>query len=329
MVRPAIVRAVLVVAQIATVALTWPLYEGARATPLLPVIAALAPLSFGGLTIVSALAILRWPRRALAAHVATLALAMLADRMRIQPAPISLAIMLAATCDAARLDAALLRAHFAALWIAAGVAKFVSGSFADDIAPLVDGAWVAALPWCEVALGVAMLAPRAWRASALAGGVMHATIFVALAGAEWNRGVWAWNAALAVVAPLCVLARANAPRARAGFARAGPPLPPRGRGAPPPAFGVSGAREPTTLVCSSARGCELDGEVRASMRAFGVPPPGDVGTLERAFLASCRAGDRWLARERGGQERVLREVGCPAGDASGAATTTARSWRHR
>ncbi len=199
-------RMALVATQLATLALTWPLYGALRETPLLPLYEPLATFSFGWPLALSSLAPLRWPRGGWALHVAVLALSMLADRTRLQPSTLSIAILLWACRDRARVDSTLLRAHFAALWVAAGVGKLLSGVFAREVVPMFvgdhGGGWVEVLPWLEIALGVAVLSPRASRSVLGAGALMHFGFVVVLAVTRWNPGVWAWNAGLASVALL-------------------------------------------------------------------------------------------------------------------------------
>jgi len=318
-------RMALVATQLATLALTWPLHGALRETPLLPVIEPLAALSFGWPLVLSALAPLRWPRGGWALHVAVLALSMLADRTRLQPSTISVALLLWACRVGERVDSTLVRAHFAALWVAAGAGKLLSGVFAREVAPMFvgdhGGAWVELLPWMEIALGVAVLMPRAERVALALGGLMQAGFVVVLVIARWNPGVWAWNAGLASVPLLCarrgharspVSPRVNASAASipALGAFAWPLLFPLGLAPPSTALFVYGGLEPVTLRCERGGRCLLDHEVRASMAELGVPVPASVELLEASFHASCHPGDRWLARERSGDERVLAEAVC-------------------
>ncbi len=320
-------RRVLVATQLATLALTWPLHGALRETPLLPVIEPLAGLSFGWPLVLSALAPLRWPRGGWLLHVGVLALSMLADRTRLQPSTISVALLLWACRDGERVDSTLVRAHFAALWIAAGAGKLLSGAFAREVAPMFvgdhGGAWVELLPWIEIALGVAVLMPRGTRVALAAGGLMHAGFVVVLVIARWNPGVWGWNAGLASVALMSAWrshdrsllsprVSVSAPSVPAVAAFAWPLLFPLGLAPPSTAFFVYGGLEPVTLLCERGGRCVLDHEVHASMAELGAPVPASVELLEASFRASCHPGDRWLARERSGQERVLAEAVCAA-----------------
>jgi hypothetical protein len=316
-------RTLLVATQITTVVLTWPLHGASRETPLLPTLGALASLSFGWPLVVSALASLRWPRGGWALHVGVLAVSMLADRTRLQPSTISVATLLWACRGRARIDGTLLGAHFAALWMAAGAGKLASGAFAREVAPVLAGphagAWAELLGWAELALGALVLVPRTRRAALATGALLHAGFLVALASAGWNPGVWAWNAGLAGTALVHAATRRRegegAPRGAwvpALAALGWPLLFPLGLAPPSTAFFVYSGLEPVTLRCAPGGRCLLDHELHASMAELGAPVPASVELLEASFQASCRPGDRWLARERSGEERVLAESECAA-----------------
>jgi len=131
---------------------------------------------------------------------------------------------------------------------------------------------------------------------------------------DHNRGVWAWNVALACAALTLACshrrAQTGSSSALAALALLWPLLYPLGLAAPSTALFVYGGLEPVTLACDRFERCTLDREQRHTLAQLGVPIPGDVALLHASFQASCAPGDRWLARRRGGDEAVLARARC-------------------
>lgn len=314
------VRACLVLGQLATLATTWPLWQSARPTPLVPVVDALATISFGPVLVLSALLVLTGTRAAWLGHVLALAVAVLGDAQRLQPAPISIAMMLGACAGLRGLDRRVWHAHLAAVWLAAGAGKLLSGgAFEREVAPLfasaAGGGLAPLVPWLEVGLGVGVLATGTRRAATLLGALLHAAILASLIEVDHNRGVWAWNATLALAALVAWrgarLRRVPRTPSPLAFAVLAWPLTfPLGVLPPSSAFFVYSGLEPVTLVCDREEHCTLDREVHETLRELAVPVPASVALLRASFEARCAPGERWLARERSGDEAVLAMATC-------------------
>jgi hypothetical protein len=265
--------------------------------------------------VLSSLAALQGSRRAWSLHVVVLGLSLLGDAQRLQPAPLSIAFLLGA-CSGA-LDTRAIGAHLAAAWLAAGAAK-LSGVFADELAPFFADTWAGSLapftPWIELGLGLGVLAPRARGVAASLGAVFHLGVAATLVALDHNRGVWAWNVALACAALALACshrsARAISSSVLAALALLWPALYPLGVAAPSTALFVYGGLELVTLTCDRFEHCAIDHEQRHTLEQLGVPIPGDVALLHASFQASCAPGDRWLARRRGGDEAVLARARC-------------------
>jgi hypothetical protein len=315
-------------AQAATILLTWPLWQLREAPPNLPLVA--LPVPCGALLLATLAPVVRWPLVGAVAHAVALALACLLDVTRFSPAPVSLALLLVTTARPSAEPIA--RAHLGALWLWAGVGKLISPAFFASISPAIARAlpsWMPArelvgpsLALAEVLLGLlALLSPfaprRAGAAVVVLGPIMHGAALVTLVLAGLNRGVWAWNAALALLA-LALFHRPATSPSSPGWALvpsvvlwllpAGYPL-----GLHPTlAHQLYTGATPATLTCRAA-GCAADTEARAGLSALGVPVPPSVGTLRAYFEATCEPGDLWLARSRlpgAGYDAVISEASC-------------------
>lgn len=138
-------RLAVVVGQVATIVVTWPLWNARDdALPLVP-----GPrLDFGWLLLLSCLAALRWPVPATLVHWGVLVAAILMDQTREQPQVLSLALLLLATWPrpwAAR----VVILHLAALWFFAGLGKLTSARFltAAELEPWLGDARVVVRTW--------------------------------------------------------------------------------------------------------------------------------------------------------------------------------------
>lgn len=215
--------------QAATIAATWPLWQHRSTPPVLPVVP--MPFDFGFVLLLTlALAATR-PRTGTIAHGIVLGMAILADQTREQPQVLSLFLLLVASLPV-RGAQALGAWHLAALWAFAGIGKLTSsryyahcGSFLlglpdpEAAAPLAI-ALAAVIAAAELAVGVLALAPRTRGIAGALGCAMHLAIlaFLSPLGRDWNAGVWAWNATIAVAAPL-LLRRGPVDGACTTFAR--------------------------------------------------------------------------------------------------------------
>ncbi|MCC7398474.1 MAG: hypothetical protein IT455_15495 [Planctomycetes bacterium] len=205
-------RLAVVVGQVATIVVTWPLWN--VRDDALPLLAGLR-CDLGWLLLLSCLAALRWPVPATLVHWGVLVAAILMDQTREQPQVLSLALLLLATWPrpwAAR----VVILHLAALWFFAGLGKLTSARFLT-----VGGNWLvggegavdaaagtsvivaaAGVAIAEVLCGLGLVLPRGRRRAAFAGALLHLGIlgFLSPLGRDVNPAVWPWNATLMVVA---------------------------------------------------------------------------------------------------------------------------------
>jgi hypothetical protein len=209
--RRAIVdRAMLVVAagcQLATVTLTWPLWQVRNDPPQLPLLP-LAPIPFGAVVVGSLVVAVAWPRWGVVLHGAVLAAACVWDQFRIQPQFLVVwVLMLGCAFERGRWFA---RWFLASMWLWAALHKFLSPEWFGPVGwSLLERAGfdpaVGLMPFTivvaasEAALGAATIfAPRYASIGCL---LVHGGILVFLSPwmADYNPSVWPWNFALATV----------------------------------------------------------------------------------------------------------------------------------
>ncbi len=189
--------------------LTWPLWQSRAEPPHLPLLP--LPLPFG-LLLLATLALALWrPRPGTLLHAGLLALAMLADQLRLQPQALSFAVLLFATAPV-RGAAQVGALHLTALWFWSGLGKLVSPDFLREggafllgiepgAHPVLATAVAAALGLFELLLAVLAAVPRTQPFAARVGASFHLVIFVWLALVrDTNVAVWPWNLALAASA---------------------------------------------------------------------------------------------------------------------------------
>jgi uncharacterized membrane protein YphA (DoxX/SURF4 family) len=224
-----VLRFVLVLAQVVTLALTWQVWEvrgaapepgqaGPSGVPSLPLIPWLPAFDVGPLLLVTLVLCVVRPRLGVVLHTLAFVLAACLDQTRLQMKMVSLTLLLWGTLPA-RGPQLLARAHLVALYFYAGLHKLLSEGYVERMGP---GYWKGILPglgdelaawmstgtaWFEMALGVFVIVRvTRWPAAVLAAG-MHLTILVTLAiqGTGRNVAVWPWNVALALAAPTLLL----------------------------------------------------------------------------------------------------------------------------
>ncbi|HWA99081.1 MAG TPA: hypothetical protein VG713_11340 [Pirellulales bacterium] len=208
---PIVARCAIVAAQVATVLITWPLWEARAWPPLLPA-CGVPQCSMGWPMMVSALAVLIVPRGGLAVHASVVLVAMLMDQTRMQPEIVSHCLLLLGTLPAA-VPRFVGRLHLISLWLFSGIHKLFSEAFYTDVAPFmwhgifpeaptaVITAFGVTVAVTEILLGVLSTFAATRRAAAVVGALFHVGVFLGLSlGLEWNMAVWPWNLALAVAA---------------------------------------------------------------------------------------------------------------------------------
>lgn len=202
-------RLVVVGAQLATLAVTWPLWTAHVTPPMLPVLP-LPEVGFGPALVVAALAQVVAPKRGVLAFGVLFSLACLADETRAQPQLVSLLFLSAATWPEA--GARFIgRVHLLVLWAWAGLHKVTSPAFLNLLGPrFVRDVWPdapgvltqaagGALAMSEFVLAVLLFTPRTRRWAGWLTLGLHVGILLTLAaGANENASVWAWNFVLAL-----------------------------------------------------------------------------------------------------------------------------------
>ena len=190
----------IVVAQLATVVLTWDLWQQRTTPPLLPIFDTLPQISMGPLLIIVLTISLFATRLATISYLLVLIYAFLADQTRLQPEFVSMALLLISIeFEFARFIG---RAHLITLWVWSGIHKMLSHGFETDLMwisewiniPTPALRWI--IPIMEVSLGVAAITYRTRKFAILMAICLHGGILILLIGNNWNSAVWPWNIAL-------------------------------------------------------------------------------------------------------------------------------------
>ncbi|QDU77180.1 hypothetical protein Pan97_42420 [Bremerella volcania] len=114
---------VAVIAQAATILITWPLWQ-VRETPVHMPLVDLPQIPFGGWMLATLILVLIRPRMGLAVHVASLLLSFVFDQYRTQPQFIANAVLMLATIE--NVGVVIVRWFLASLWLWAGTHKLLS-----------------------------------------------------------------------------------------------------------------------------------------------------------------------------------------------------------
>lgn len=207
---PPAFRGLLAVSQIATVILTWSLWEVREFPPPLPLLP-IPRLDMAWPMMAAIATSFFFPRYGLPLQAATLLWAIVADQARIQPHMISMLWLSCGTIPGCRGGVVMARASLIALWFFSGVHKLTSPAFfthgvpwllgalglpPTDVLPMLCGICIGAT---EVLLGIGCLVPGLRKTVAVSAFVFHAAILMVLSplGIDWNPEVLPWNAALA------------------------------------------------------------------------------------------------------------------------------------
>ncbi len=207
-------RTLAVLAQCATVLVTWQLWSARAAPPLLPLGPSMA-ITFGHALIATAVLSIVFARVGSVAHALTLVFAVLGDQTRVQPSPYCFAIVILGTSWGAR-GWVVARVALGALWFYAGFNKLISPGWFTGTAPWLLSALTKTpsalvtkwFPWAiaggEALLGLLVFIPATRKLAALGAVLLHVGILVDLGpwGHKWNEAVWPWNLGLALLAPL-------------------------------------------------------------------------------------------------------------------------------
>ncbi|HEY7875704.1 MAG TPA: MauE/DoxX family redox-associated membrane protein [Actinomycetota bacterium] len=204
----AISRPVFVLAQGATILLTWGLWQSRTSPPVLPVVDGLPQLDMSVILLATLALVLFRPAAGVIAHAVALLVAFAMDQTRLQPEIVSLAFLLWGTTQIAYARTVAM-AHLVSLWFWAGLNKalsldFMNGAalFLFDSFPWLPGPLRPYFGWViiatEISIGVLLLIPRVRRAGVVLAVGLHVLGLVALVNVRWNEAVWPWNVALAV-----------------------------------------------------------------------------------------------------------------------------------
>lgn len=206
----AIARPVFAVAQGATIAITWGLWQSRSSPPPLPVIDGFPQLDMGVVLLATLVLVLVRPAAGVVAHSVALVIALAMDQTRLQPEIVSLALLLWGTTRISHART-IAMAHLVSLWLWAGLNKALSLDFMNTAAlflfdsfPKLPGFLRPYFGWLiiatEISIGVLLLVPRVRRVGVVLAVGLHVLGLVALVNVRWNEAVWPWNVALAAAA---------------------------------------------------------------------------------------------------------------------------------
>lgn len=306
-------RLVVALALVASIWITWPLWNVRNHPALLPALE-LPQFSLGAPLIVATIAALAAPLRGTILVSALIAYGMATDQTRMQPEFFSLPILLwgSLPISSARLVA---RAHLLALWFYAGAHKLISLDYLNDAAfnlsssvPLDFASSVAvpgaiAIALAEMGTSVLAMWPATRRIAAWSALFVHAGILVALGtlGEERNVAIWPWNIVLAcsgfaLIAPwtTSILASFQAASIVPRLIAAAIAITPTGFyagtvDAYPAHHLYSSGTARATVYCPA--GCRLEQDVNATWHELNVPLPPEPRLFFASFAKTCAPGD--------------------------------------
>jgi hypothetical protein len=312
-------RSLVVACQMATLWITWPLWQVRESPPMLPALP-LPAFDLGWPLICSLLLVLVAPLPGITLQTILLLYAALIDQTRLQPEVVSLTFLLWGTVPNLTAQG-FARVHLLTLWLFAGFHKLLSPAFMNDTAPRLLTGFPLDLPhwlishagyviaFTELGTGLLALSRRTRLAAALVAFGLHTAILLNLShlGINRNDAVWPWNVALAfagfaLIAPwkesllssvaMChVLARPLLVCllvAPLGFYL--------GLTDAYLAHNLYSANTPqATVVCRGE--CLPHQNPNAIWEVLHVPPPPEQRLFEQYFDLTCRPGDQLLIRD--------------------------------
>jgi hypothetical protein len=306
-------RIVVLTALIASIGITWPLWNLRQSPPLLPAIG-LPELSLGVPLLVACIGALFAPRFGVIVLTVLVVYGMATDQTRMQPEFFSLPLLLWGSfpLEHARL---LARAHLISLWFYSGLHKLLSPGFLAGAGSHLVQAFPLAVPERFVAasaIGIAMLEigiavfalwPATRRQAAWLAFALHIGVVLVLSarGEGRNLAVWPWNIALAcsgfaLIAPWKTSLGSDLVSAPlVGRVTVGILLfAPLGFYAgivdayPANQLYSSGTASETTYC---PRGCRPEQDVNATWFALNVPLPPEPRLYLATFAKTCAPGD--------------------------------------
>lgn len=306
--------------QVATLLITWPLWQVHESPPMLPALP-LPQLDLGILLMLSLGVVLVRPVPGVALHTGLMVYACLIDQTRLQPEIVSLIFLLWGSLPLETAKA-FARAHLISMWAFAGINKLLSPEFMHGTAQWILGGLVKSPPpllrenagyviaFAELGVGLLALFPKTRRLAAISALVLHAVIILDLSplGHNWNQSVWPWNLALAFSGFALIAAWKDGPLRSLG--RCHPLVRPAVAlvALAPIGFyvGITDAYLAHNLYtsntlradsCREGRGCGADPYTSATWRAFNVPLPPEHRLFEAYFQRTCQPGDSLVIKD--------------------------------
>jgi hypothetical protein len=323
--------------QVATLLITWPLWQVHDSPPMVPLVS-LPAADLGIALLVSLAIVLIAPVPGLALHTLLLLYAIAIDQTRLQPEIVSLTFLMWGSLPNPTAKT-FARAHLVSMWCFAGVNKLASPNFIDGTSQwMLSGLVSEPSPWLrdnvgyiiafsEMGIGILALMPRTRKLAALAAFGLHTGILLDLSprGHDWNEAVWPWNVALALAGFALIATWKEHPFRCVAIcpAKLRPLLillviAPAGF-----YVGITDAYLAHNLYSSNtanatvrcARSCLPNQQPSSTWTAFNVPLPPEHRIFKNYFAESCRPGDvltirdtRWWYR-RSGKDSV--QFKCP------------------
>lgn len=196
-----------VVAQLATILITWPTWQVRALPPNLPWLESTPQFSCGILLIATLVVTLISPRRfGLAIHLTVMAIAIVMDQFRCQPQILSVALMMAACVWAPARRVCVW--FLVSMWLWAGIHKFLSADWFMQVSyNLLSDTGINAMNFhvgfaAIVAFSEVLLGLAAWRGPKMAVVgclLLHVGIVIFLLFIGWNVSVLPWNICMALV----------------------------------------------------------------------------------------------------------------------------------
>jgi len=201
------ISALAAVCQVATLLLTWDLWNERPMPPNLPVVDGLSRVNWAPTLLLLAALTLATPRIAAPLFCAFLVLSALGDQTRLQPEVVSLAVLMTAPLYGEE-GTRVARWHLTTVWAWSGINKALSLGWSTGGAAFIASSVdlpgqrpliAVGLPVVEIGVGAASAFRRAWPVVRWAGCLLNLAIFVTLSPvfAASNSAVWPWNIALA------------------------------------------------------------------------------------------------------------------------------------
>lgn len=306
-------RLLILLALMASVVITWPLWLARESPPLLPLLD-LPQVSLGAPLLAACVAALFAPCQGALVVLLLLGYGMATDQTRMQPEFFSLPLLLLGTLPS-RSFRLIARTHLITLWFFAGLHKLLSPAYFSeaglrllrgDLFPDHPGMLTAAaagIAILEISTAITALVPASRILSAGLALGLHAGVLISLSPlAEMrNEAVWPWNVVLALsgfafIAPWKASLRRSLVQVPLAtrVAVAGLAIAPLGFyagivDAYPAHHLYSGGTASATVYCPA--GCRAEQDVNATWRHLRVPLPPQPRLYYQSFARTCSPGD--------------------------------------